>query len=186
MQHVVFGAGLTGRFLAGALLSEGEEVSLVARPSVQQRLGNSLRLPDYENHEAHVQNVSFIDASERYAPAASLACDYLWLTIKCTAVEDSLAELNALVGPYKVIFCVQNGLDSAQDVKDKYPDNQIMRVMTMYNVAELSAGHLHRGSEGHVSIEELTDSPELAQSMADRINCDLMPSQSCADMNTMF
>lgn len=186
MQHVVFGAGLIGGFLAGVLLSKGEKVSVVARPSVQQRLGNGLRLTDYENHEAHVPKVSFIDATELHAPAASLACDYLWLTVKCTAVEGSLAELSALVGPTTVIFCVQNGLGSEQGVKDKYPDNRIMRVMTMYNVAELSAGHLHRGSEGHVSIEELADSPGLAQSMANRISCDLMPTESCADMNAML
>lgn len=186
MQHVVFGAGLIGGFLAGALLSKGEQVSLVARPSVKQRLANGLRLTDYEGHEALVANVPFIDSSQLQAPPASLACEYLWLTVKCTAVEAASLELDALVGPNTIIFCVQNGLGSEQCIKAKYPNNRVMRVMTMYNVAEPSEGHLHRGSEGHVSIEALADCPELAQSMATKIHCALMPTQSCADMDAML
>jgi len=186
MQHVVFGAGLIGGFLAGALLSKGEQVYLVARPSVKQRLGNGLLLTDHEGHEARVANVPFIDSSELQAPLASLACEYLWLTVKCTAVEAASLELDALVGPNTTIFCVQNGLGSEQGIREKYPNNRVMRVMTMYNVAEPSEGHLHRGSEGHVSIEELDDCRELAQAMARKINCALMPTESCADMNAML
>jgi 2-dehydropantoate 2-reductase len=186
MQHVVFGAGLIGGFLAGALLSKGEQVSLVARPSVQQRLANGLHLTDYEGHEAHVAEVPFVDSGELQAPPGSLACEYLWLTVKCTSVEAVSLELDALVGPNTKIFCVQNGLGSEQCIRDRYPDNRVMRVMTMYNVAEPREGHLHRGSEGHVSIEELAECPQLAQSVATRINCALMPTQSCPDMNEML
>ena len=186
MQHVVFGAGLIGGFLAGALLSKGEQVSLVARPSVKQRLANGLRLTDYEGHEAIMASVPFIDSSELQAPQASLACEYLWLTVKCTAVEAASLELDALVGPSTKIFCAQNGLGSEQYIRQKYPSNRVMRVMTMYNVAEPGEGHLHRGSEGHVSIEELADCPKLAQSMATKINCALMPTESCADMVAML
>ena len=186
MQHVVFGAGLIGGFLAGALLSKGEPVSLVARPSVKQRLAKGLRLTDYEGHEARMESVPFIDSTALQAPVGSLACDYLWLTVKCTAVESTLSELDALVASNTIIFCVQNGLGSEQCVKDRYPNNRVMRVMTMYNVAEPEAGHLHRGSEGHVSIEELIDCREIAQNMASRINCGLMPTESCADMDAML
>ena len=73
MQHVVFGAGLIGGFLAGALLSKSEQVSLVARPSVRQRLGNGLRLTDYEGHETRVASIPFIDSIGLQAPVASLA-----------------------------------------------------------------------------------------------------------------
>ena len=119
MQHVMFGAGLIGGYLAGAMINGGLNVSLVARPSVQAKLGNGLHLTDYENHSTNIEIIPFItDDKLRQAPG-SHACDYLWITVKCTAVDSSLADLPALVGPNTVIFCVQNGLGSEQSVKAK-------------------------------------------------------------------
>jgi 2-dehydropantoate 2-reductase len=186
MQHVIFGAGLIGGYLAGAMINGGLNVSLVARPSVQAKLANGLYLTDYENHSANIEIIPFVtDDKLRQAPG-SHACDYLWISVKCTAVDSSLADLPALVGPNTVIFCVQNGLGSEQSVKAKFPNNKVMRAMVVFNVAEPKDGHLHRGSEGNLSIEELADCPEIARDIAAQINSPLLPTQSCAHMQELL
>ena len=176
---MVFGAGLIGGFVAGAMISQGLNVALVARSSVRQKLSAGLRLTDYQDHEAIIDSVSFVDTDKLLGAPSSHSCDYLWLTVKCTAVESALAELPALVGPSTIIFCVQNGLGSEQIVKDRFPANKVMRVMAMFNVAEPSPGHLHRGSQGHLGIEELDDYPEIARDIATHINSPLMVVDSC-------
>ncbi|MFT4767643.1 MAG: 2-dehydropantoate 2-reductase [Glaciecola sp.] len=186
MQHVIFGAGLIGGYLAGAMLDKGLDVSLVARPSVQDNLANGLRLTDYQENTASIREVTFIaDEDLRDAPQ-SQCCDYLWLTVKCTAVESALEDLPALVGPDTVIFCVQNGLGSDSVVKQKFPRNKVMRAMVVFNVAEPRAGHLHRGSEGHLWIEELPECPDIARNLADTIDSPLLPTKSCDHMQALL
>lgn len=186
MQHVIFGAGLIGGYLAGAMIDRGLKVSLVARPSVQAKLSNGLCITDYENHTANIGVIPFVaDHKLREAPA-SHACNYLWITVKCTAIDSSLADLPALVGPNTIIFCVQNGLGSEQSVKALFPNNKVMRAMVVFNVAEPKVGHLHRGSEGNLSIEELADSPRIARDIAAQINSPLLPTQSCAQMQALL
>jgi 2-dehydropantoate 2-reductase len=186
MQHVVFGAGLIGGYLAGSMINSGLKVSLVARPSVQTKLSAGLVLTDYQDHHANIDLVPFIAESTLREAPASHACDYLWLTVKCTDVDSSLTDLPALVGPNTVIFCVQNGLGSEQSVKAKFPNNKVMRAMVVFNVAEPKIGHLHRGSEGNLSIEELADYPAIARAIATQLNSPLLPAQSCDHMQALL
>ena len=186
MQHVIFGAGLIGGYLAGVMIDRGLKVSLVARPSVQAKLSNGLSISDYDSHRANIDIIPFIAAASLDDAPATHACDYLWITIKCTAVESSLADLPALVGPNTVIFCVQNGLGSEQSVKAKFPNNIVMRAMAVFNVAEPKAGHLHRGSEGSLHIEELVDSQDIARDIVAQINSPLLPVQSCDHMQALL
>ncbi|WOJ92870.1 2-dehydropantoate 2-reductase [Congregibacter variabilis] len=186
MQHVVFGAGLIGGYLAGAMTDKGLDVSMVARPAVQEKLADGLRLTDYQDHAAEINQVTFISDKQLGDAPQSRACDFLWLTVKCTAVESALDELPALVGPNTVIFCVQNGLGSDKAVKEKFPHNTVMRAMVVFNVAEPSAGHLHRGSEGYLWIEELADCPDIARDLATNINSPLLPTRSCDHMQALL
>jgi 2-dehydropantoate 2-reductase len=186
MQHVIFGAGLIGGYLAGAMIDRGLNVSLVARPSVQAKLGNGLSISDYLGHSANIETITFVDAAILEEAPAKQACDYLWITVKCTAVDRSLADLPALVGPNTIIFCVQNGLGSEQSVKATFPNNRVMRAMAVFNVAEPKPGHLHRGSEGSLSIEELADSPSIARDIAAQINSALLPVNSCDHMQALL
>ncbi|EED30507.1 2-dehydropantoate 2-reductase [gamma proteobacterium NOR5-3] len=186
MQHVIFGAGLIGGYLAGAMIDKGLDVRIVARPSVQKKLANGLQLTDYQEHAAFIQHVSFVNEGALQDSSGAHHCDYLWLTVKCTAVESALEELSALVGPDTVIFCVQNGLGSDQAVKQKFPHNTVTRAMVVFNVAEPAAGHLHRGSEGVLWIEELADCPEITRNLVSQINSALLPTKSCDHMQALL
>jgi len=173
-RHVVFGAGLIGGYITGVLLSQKRNVGVVARESVQKKLAAGLQLSDYHGNKAAVAAPDFVSPE---SPSA----DYLWLTVKCTGLDSAIEQLGSLVGPQTRILCCQNGLGSEQAVKDRYPNNEVLRVMVQFNVVELEPGKLHRGSEGAITIESLAGSDHSAK-LAAEINCPLLPVHACDDM----
>ena len=177
-KHVVFGAGLIGGYLTGVLLSQGRDVGVVARESVQKKLANGLRLSDYHGNKAAVAAPNFVTAD-------SAAADYLWLTVKCTGLDSAIEQLGDLVGPHTRILCCQNGLGSEQAVKNRFPNNEVLRVMVQFNVVELEPGQLHRGSEGAITIESLAGSDHSSQ-LAAELNCPLLPVHACEDMQALL
>ena len=52
-----------------------------------------------------------------------------------------------------MILCCQNGLGSERPVREAFPGHTVLRGMVAFNVAELAAGHLHRGSGGTLTLE---------------------------------
>ena len=177
MQHIIFGAGLIGGYLYGALQSQGESVSMVARPEVAAKLGDGLQLSDYQGHQHVIEQVQFADLEQ------ASSCDYLWLTVKCTAVVEALEGIIPLLHDDTVIFCCQNGLGSADLVQQRLPGHRVLHVMVMFNVVELGSGKLHRGSQGRLFLE--SDAEEIA-ALADKLNCDLLPTVATRDIHPVL
>jgi 2-dehydropantoate 2-reductase len=157
--HRVFGAGLIGGYLAGALLHAGQRVSVVARPRVQAKLAGGLVLTDLEGHRAEVPAPRFYEAGDPDP-------DFLWLTVKCTQVTAAVAEMAPHLGPGTVILCCQNGLGSERPVREAFPGHTVLRGMVAFNVAELADGHLHRGSGGTLTLESHPAVAGLAESLS--------------------
>ena len=172
--HRVFGAGLIGGYLAGALLACGESVSVVARGHARDRLADGLRLTDLEGHEARVPAPRFYEAVE---PPP----DILWLTVKCTQVAAAAAALPPHVGPETVLICCQNGLGSEGPVREQFPGHAVLRAMVAFNVAEPGDGHLHRGSGGTLTIEQ----HERVATLAAAIDRPLMPVELSDDIEAV-
>ena len=85
-----------------------------------------------------------------------------------------------------MIFCCQNGLGSDASVKQAYLDNLVLRVMVPFNVAELSAGHHHRGSEGDMTIEYTDSSRDLVNSLVSKVHSELLPIKTTKDMRALL
>jgi 2-dehydropantoate 2-reductase len=174
--HVVFGAGLIGCYLGGVLKSLGLNTGLVCRESIQKKLLAGLKLTDYLGNETSVPKVDFIEPQNLASGKNKEAiADFLWLTVKCTGVARSIPGLVPLVGPHTVIFCCQNGLGSEQQIKQAFPNNQVLKAMVPFNVVELSSGHLHRGSEGHLTLESSIKSPDTTTDLVKLINSPIVP-----------
>lgn len=187
MQHVIFGAGLIGGFLGGVLQSKGASVSLVARPAVQEKFKNGFKLTDYQQHSAETDAPRFIDSEDlAQSTVSSTSCNFLWLTVKCTAVESALTQLTSLVDADTVIICCQNGLGSEQPVKDAFPGNTVLRAMVQFNVAELAPNHLHRGSEGALTLEELPQSATISRQLVEQFDSELLPIHTSAEMGSLL
>ena len=175
-SHIIFGAGLIGGFLGGVFTSLGLPTKLICRPKIQEKLANGLLLTDYLGNKAQVKKLAFLDHTPNTVGVfPSSDCDYLWITVKCTGVAQASDDIASLIGPNTVIFCCQNGLGSEQIIKEKYPQNTVLRVMVPFNVAEPKTGHLHRGSEGGLYIEMPEKQVSTITSLVQQLDSSLLP-----------
>ena len=171
-HHLVFGAGLIGGFVAGGLMQAGLTTTLVARAKTQQEMAGGLTLSDYLGNHCELAAPAFASEAETTAPV-----DFLWLTVKCTAVRASLEELANFVGPDTTIICCQNGLGSDVPIRQRFPQNLVLGGVVGYNVAAPEAGKLHRSTEGKLVLQE---HPSLHPVM-ELINSPLFPCGFSAD-----
>ena len=177
-SHLVFGAGLIGCYLGSVMSHRGFDVRLVCRPAIAEKLSDGVTLTDYQNNQCKT-NVPCVDPSTTAGPV-----DVVWLTVKCTGVQQACDDMRGFIGPDTRIFCCQNGLGSDHIVKQAYPQNQILRVMVPFNVVEMRAGHYHRGSEGALCIED--DQQGYVGQLVAQLNCDALPVTSTQDMSALL
>jgi 2-dehydropantoate 2-reductase len=185
--HVVFGAGLIGCFLGGVFTWKNLPVKLVCRNKIKEKLLNGLTLTDYDDNEARIAQLDFLDSGElNQNDQSDYQCGFLWLTVKCTGVEQAAKDIAPLVGKDTVIFCCQNGLGSEQIIKNHFPENLVLRVMVPFNVAEPKTGHLHRGSQGTLTLELCSQRQEVVTLLSEILDSDLMPVTVTNDMQALL
>lgn len=182
-QHMVFGAGLIGSYLGAVMQWRGLSVMLIGRRSMLDKLKNGIRLTDYQQHQQQVRIESLYDLCCYSSPSLPNA-DYLWLTVKCTGVQQAIVDLEPFVNDQTVILCCQNGLGSDGLVKQAFPNNKVLRVMVPFNVVQLENGHLHRGSAGALNIEQ--DDSATATTLQSILACELLPVECCTDMQALL
>lgn len=179
-SHLIFGAGLIGGFMAGAFASKGLSVSVVGRASMRPRFEDDFTVTDYHGHQAIVNNIRFISTqlpAQAISPSdfdyTNYTWDYVWLTVKCTGIEQAIVDLEPFVSDSTVIFCCQNGLGSHELVSMAFPNNDVRRAIMVSNVVENSMSHLHRGSQGGLLIESVQH-PCGSLNVADLVASDLL------------
>lgn len=186
-QHSVFGAGLIGCYLGGVLTTLGFDAQLICRPSVKVKLHSGLKLSDYQGHQSPVIQVKVLDDTQlKNADSKVKKARFLWLTVKCTGIEQACLDISPLVDKDTIILCCQNGLGSDDAVKKCYPDNLVLRVMVPFNVVEMATGHYHRGSQGHMSIEHTNASEAGIRALVMSINSELLPITTTPDMDALL
>ncbi len=175
-QHLVFGVGLIGGYMAGSFASNGLNVSVVGRESMRERFSGDFTVTDYHGHKATVSNINFIGSNQ----ANELEFDYIWLTVKCTGLDQALLDLAPYVSAQTVILSCQNGLGSDAQVQAAFPSNVVRRVIMTSNVAQESEVHLHRGSQGDLFVEahQCADGRNLAET----VSTELLVAQHIEDM----
>lgn len=166
-QHLVFGTGLIGGYLAGALIAQGFATHLLGRAKSRNDMAAGLTISDYQGNETQVTAPKFIAADDTQVEQY----DVIWLTVKCTAIESALDALQNLVTAKTTIICCQNGLGSDKPLRAAFPDNPILTAVVGYNVAEPGTGHLHRSTEGKLVIE----STPMVEDLVAKLQCDLLP-----------
>lgn len=161
MEHMVFGAGLIGGYLGAALMTSGRSVGWVVRAKTQQKLSSGLRVTDYLDNDERVEKLHFVDVN---SDSKDQFPNYLWLTVKCTALEAAIDDLRRVVGPETTIICLQNGLGAEAYIQQQFPDQQVIRGVMAANVAELAEDHLHRGTQGGIDLPRLPITEALVPS----------------------
>lgn len=176
-SHLVFGAGLTGGYLAAGLIAAGLPTSLVARDKTRNAMANGLLVSDYNNNQKALATPIFVTVED----SLEHGFDFIWLTVKCTAIEKITVELRSFVNDSTVIFCCQNGFGSEQIIGKAFPNNDVLVAIIGFNVAEPKPGHLHRSTEGQLVIEQArathSISDKTTQELAEQLNSDMLPTR---------
>ena len=94
-QHLIFGAGLIGGYMAGSFASKGVDVTVLGRESLRKRFETEFTVTDYQGNRASTSEIKFIDGGE----AIDTVFDFIWLTVKCTGIEQALLDMAKLVSP---------------------------------------------------------------------------------------
>lgn len=172
-NHLVFGAGLIGGFLGGALHKAGLKPVLIGRGKALGRLQLPLTVSCIDGDSITINNTLAYEASQfEKVLQKHVKFNFIWLTTKAVGIIDTLAELKPFVGESTVIICCQNGLGSTEIIKENFPNNPIVKAVVVYNVAEVSDNHLHRGTEGEILIET---HPAIPPNFASSLNTSLSP-----------
>lgn len=186
-QHTVFGAGLIGCYLGGALSAQGFQTTLICRSTIKSKLSLGIKLTDYQNHQAILPEMDVLDDKQLSSLKTKVKkARFLWLTVKCTGIKQAVLDIAPLIDINTIILCCQNGLGSDAAVKQAYPDNIVLRVMVPFNVVELSPGHYHRGSEGKLTIEQTSQSQIGVSTLVMALHSELLPISTTADMDALL
>jgi 2-dehydropantoate 2-reductase len=186
-QHTIFGAGLIGCYIGGALSVQGFQTTLICRATTKSKLTSGLKLTDYQAHQAVLPQIDLQDVKQLSSPNTTVKkARFLWLTVKCTGIKQAILDIAPLVDIQTIILCCQNGLGSDSAVKQAYPDNMILRVMVPFNVVEISPGHYHRGSEGKLTIEQTTQSQIGISTLVMALHSELLPISTTTDMDALL
>lgn len=149
----VLGAGLIGTYIGGRLAAAGADVTLIGRARVLNDLrDNGLRLTDVSGVEATVPADRLKLSSD---PAALAGADLILLTVKSIGTESAAAEIERFASPNAIVVSLQNGVSNADHLRRLLPDMTIVAGMVPYNVAQPGPGHYHKGTMGHLHVEDV-------------------------------
>ncbi|WP_181898364.1 2-dehydropantoate 2-reductase [Alteromonas aestuariivivens] len=153
--HCVFGCGLIGSYLGSILTANGQNVQFVARGIWAERLQAGFVVSDLAGRNLDFARYSIAvpnsGESNGYA-------DVVWLTVKCTQLEQALIDVAPWIGPETEILCCQNGVGSDAAVRRAFAENCVRRVMVPFNVVFECPARLHKSTEGTLVLENLRGS----------------------------
>jgi len=179
-EHLIFGAGLIGGYIAGCLNFDSHDtsinVSVVGRDSMRARFSQALKLSDYKQNQGIANTIKFVEQPNQN----HLEYDYVWLTVKAVDIDSALSDLAPYVTDKTTILCCQNGLGSDELLKQAFPNNRVLRAIVVFNVAEISPHHLHRGSLGNLIIQQLSDADKK---LVEQVNSQLLPTIGVDDID---
>jgi len=134
MRHAILGAGGVGGLIGACLAQSGESVTMVVRAA---------SLDQYPEH-LHLES-AFGTFSVPVAHAAEVpAVDVLWITVKATQLEASLAAVSNPQSVKKIVTLL-NGIDHLDLLRAKYGDDRVIPATIAVESERVAPGHIvHR------------------------------------------
>ncbi len=145
----VFGAGLVGLFVGGALAPQAE-VTLIGRAARLAPLDAGLRLTDVDGRDTQLPATAFARAT---GPEALSGAELVLVTVKGLATAEAGAAIAAHAPAGAVILSFQNGVSNARLLRAALPGRTVLSGMVPFNVAARGPAHLHRGTAGGLVAE---------------------------------
>ena len=157
MKIAILGAGSVGGYIGGALLDAGANIILIGRARMQARLGAfGMTLTDLNGYRVtHAPGA--IPFTDDYAALAD--ADLVLVTVKSADTDAAGALIAAHAPAHALVISLQNGVGNLQRLQAALPKHLVLAAMVPFNVVQLEAGRLHRGTAGELMIQM---SPALA------------------------
>lgn len=142
LTHAILGVGGVGGLIAASLARAGAPVTLVVRREALASYPQTLRLESpFGNFDAHP------------AVAAEVPpCDVLWLTVKATQLDASLAAITN-PAPIRAIVPLLNGIDHIALLRAKYGAEKIIPATIAVESERVAPGRIiHRSPFANLSV----------------------------------
>ena len=157
MKIAILGAGSVGCYIGGALLEAGADVILIGRARMQARLAEfGMILTDLNGHRVtHAAGtIPFTDD-----PAALADAGLVLVTVKSADTDAAAVLISTHARTDALVISLQNGVGNLQRLQAALPGHAVLAAMVPFNIVQLEAGRLHRGTAGELMIQA---SPALA------------------------
>ncbi|MGZ7056795.1 MAG: ketopantoate reductase family protein [Candidatus Angelobacter sp.] len=142
LRHAILGAGGIGGLMGACLTRSGAPVTMVVRAAAVANYPPRLQL------ESPFGNFIVPVATSAEVPP----CDVLWLTVKATQLEDSLA---AVKNPdcVKAIVPLLNGIDHVAQLRSRYGSERVIPATIAVESERVAPGHIvHRSSFARLNV----------------------------------
>lgn len=155
------GAGTIGCYLGGLLAAAGWQVDFIGRPRVLKDLREHGLALSGLAQDSLLLSASALQERLHTAPPAGLRPDLTLLCVKSGATAEAAALLQHTLPGGSLVISMQNGLGNAALAQTAAPALDWRAGMVPFNVAELSAGHFHRGTSGDLRVQGREDEAAL-------------------------
>lgn len=151
MRVAILGAGSIGCYIGGALLATGTDAILIGRSRMQERVrAFGLRLTD-------ASPIPLVLAPEAVPftqdPASLSGADLILVCVKSADTADAASLIAAHGRPEALVISLQNGVGNVARLRMALSGRTVLAAMVPFNIVQLEAGRLHRGTAGELMIE---------------------------------
>ena len=134
MRHVILGPGGIGGLIGAFLADSGETVTMVGRPETMANYPAELQLESpFGNLRVPVEHAAKVHAA-----------DVVWITVKATQLESSLASFPDATGVSGIVPLL-NGVDHIARLREKYGAGRVIHATIAVESERVGPGHIvHR------------------------------------------
>jgi len=142
LRHAILGAGGVGGLMGACLARSGAPVTMVVRPEALAKYPQQLQL------ESPFGKFTVPIAASAEVPA----CDVLWLTVKATQLEESLAAVKNPDGVGAIVPLL-NGIDHLAFLRSRYGNERVIPATIAVESERVAPGHIvHRSSFARLNV----------------------------------
>jgi len=164
MKIGIFGAGSIGCHVGGMLAAAGNDVVLVGRKTMGERLAEGIVLTRFDGMDRIAAPESFEFSAD---PAALAGCDVVLLCLKSIATKEAARTMAGIVKPDAVVVSLQNGISNAAVLREHLADRTVLAGMVGFNVAQIGNNRFHCGTEGEIVLGAGEGATEIAGRLND-------------------
>ncbi len=142
LRHAILGEGGVGGLIGACLARSGAAVTVVVRPAALAQYPEQLKLASAFG--------SFVVPVKRAAEVPP--CDVLWIAVKATQLEASLAPL-ASPDSVGAIVPLLNGIDHLASLREKYGKDKVIAATIAVESERVAPGHIvHRSPFARLNV----------------------------------